>query len=371
MSNRIDSSDVQVNTSPRNVAPIVRPPMSAVQEVTPARSVYDLAHDEFPSISTTFIGAPLAVGSVSTGSVAETLENIGFAIGAKLHERRRASADGYTDRTIARSLLRRLISENNAVSAAELTSLQDRFPYDGKLDTTLDAMRESGMTAGERALLLCTMLHEGRLAGTERERGEEELNAILQQSEWALELFACLEFGRTRPGELAELRSLYQSASAKRKRLSEWFHEFRRLRDRSRKLKALIRALAFELSAQGPAMDVHLSAVVTDLKRILQFLGLEDHCERLARRLNMSDTDSDSLMETLLECVDQGWIGADWLTTRFHATARTESDRYRYAKGLMDLIKMMPNDCFDDASQRESLQNALAEYLEKIADAEF
>ncbi|HEY4262092.1 MAG TPA: TyeA family type III secretion system gatekeeper subunit [Schlesneria sp.] len=372
MITRIDPSDANANSAPPRISASASAPADAVEEIIPARSVYELSHSGFAKIPTNFNGAPLTVGNLSGESVAETLENISFSLGTRLHERRRGSGsgEGYADRTIARTLLQQLIKENSPVSAPDLDCLRDRFQYDGHLEATLDAIRQAGLSSGEKALILSIMLDDGKLVGADRKLAEGELDSILRQNDWALELFACLEFGQSGLSGLSELRQLYQRAISTRKRLSEWFQEFRRLRDRSRKLKTIIHALAFELSAQGPAMDVHLAAVITDLRRILQFLGLEDHCDRLARRLDMHDTNGDSLMQTLLECVEQGWVGADWVATRAQAAASAECDRYRYARGLIDLIKMMPDDCFDDTGQRETILTAFAEYAERVADAE-
>ncbi|MFW8695695.1 hypothetical protein ACOI9Y_34530, partial [Mesorhizobium japonicum] len=94
---------------------------------------------------------------------------------------------------------------------------------------------------------------------------------------------------------------LYQRATSRRPRLLQWFEEFRKLQDRQRKLKALIRTLAFELSAEGPATGSQLGAVISDLKRILLFLGMEDHCHRAARTLDIDGVDGDAVVQTLLE----------------------------------------------------------------------
>ncbi|AOJ07279.1 type III secretion system gatekeeper subunit SctW [Burkholderia mayonis] len=368
MLNRIDPAAAQANTA---ATPAGAGTASAqtVQQIVPPQSAHELAQRELADAPIDFGGAPLDAAGVPGVSFAETLEDIGFAVGARFREPRRGAADGRAERPRARSMLQQLIRQIGAVSAAELAELRQRIPGVDALDDPADAMRDAGFNAGEIALLLGSMLEEGKLSGMRRKRAEDALAAILDGDEWALQLFARLEFGHAGRTGFAELRRLYQRAADRQKRLTEWFDEFRRLRDRGRKLKTLIRALAFELSAQGPAMDAHLAAVITDLKRILQFLGVEDHCERAARMLDARDVDADALLQSLVACVEQSWISAGWLAARTDAVIRDDARRYRYAKTMLELVKLLPSDCFDDADQRDAILGAFAEHLEALVDA--
>ncbi|AOJ71467.1 MULTISPECIES: type III secretion system gatekeeper subunit SctW [Burkholderia] len=368
MLNRIDPAAAQASAAatPAGAGAASAQP---VQRIVPPQSAHELAQRELADAPLDFGGAPLEAAGVSGESFAETLEDIGFAIGARFREPRRGAADGRPDRPRARSMLHQLIKQIGAVSAAELAELRERIPGVDELDDAADAMRDAGFNAGEIALLLGAMLEEGKLSGMRRKRAEDALAAILDGDEWALQLFARLEFGVAGRAGLSELRRLYQRAAARQKRLTEWFDEFRRLRDRRRKLKTLIRALAFELSAQGPAMDAHLAAVITDLKRILQFLGVEDHCARAADALNAPGVDADVLLQSLVECVEQSWISAGWLAERTGAAIRDDAFRYRYAKAMQELVKLLPVDCYEDAGQRDAILGAFAEHLEALADA--
>ncbi|KVN03476.1 secretion protein [Burkholderia sp. MSMB1552] len=367
MMNRIDPAAGRPAPSVTPAGPSATP---IAREIVPAGSALDLAQEALADLPHDFDTMPPELAGVSAESFAETLEDIGFVVGTRLRETRRAQAGGSTDRPRTRAMLQQLIRQIGAVSAAQLDDLRRRMPGIDELEDVGDAMRAAGMNDGEMALLLGAMLEEGKLSGARRRRAEARLAAVLSGDEWALQLFAHLEFGRAGQAGLAQLRQLYQRATARERRLTQWFDEFRRLPDRRRKLKTLIRALAFELSSEGPAMDVRLAAVITDLKRILQFLGIEDHCGRCADSLRAADVDGDALIAALLEIVEQSWLSAAWLDAQTRRMMPDATLRYRHAKGMMELVKLLPDDCFDDADQRTTILDAFGEHLEALSDAQ-
>jgi type III secretion system YopN/LcrE/InvE/MxiC family regulator len=366
MMNRIDPPVARPTPA---VTPTGPAAPSLAREIVPANSALELAGEALADLPLDFSQMPRELAGVSAESFAETLEDIGFVVGSRLREPRRTQADGSTDRPRTRAMLQQLIRQIGAVSGAQLDDLKRRLPGLDELEDAGDAMRAAGMNDGEMALLLGAMLEEGKLSGARRRQAEARLATVLSGDEWALQLFAHLEFGRTHQG-LSELRQIYQRAAARERRLTQWFDEFRRLPDRRRKLKTLIRALAFELSAEGPAMDARLAAVITDLKRILQFLGIEDHCGRCADGLRAAQVDGDALIAALLEIVEEAWLSAAWLDAHTKRMIAAPTLRYRYAKGMMELIKLLPDDCFDDTDQRATILDAFGEHLEALIDAQ-
>ena len=367
--NRIDPAAPQLAPPPSAAAAgPVAPPLA--REIVPAGAALDLAQDALADQPLDFGNMPRDSAAVSAGSFAETLEDIGFAVGTRMREPRRSQASGSAERPRRRSMLQQLVRQIGSVSATQLDDLRRRIPELDELEDAGDAMRAAGMNDGELALLLGAMLEEGKLSGARHRHAETRLATVLSGNEWALQLFSHLEFGRTGHAGLAALRQLYQRAATQERRLTQWFDEFRRLPDRQRKLKTLIRALAFELSSEGPAMDTRLAAVITDLKRILQFLGIEDHCKRCADRLQAPDVDGDALIAALLDIIEQSWLSATWLDGQTQKMIRDASLRYHHAKGMMELVKLLPDDCFDDADQRTTILVAFGEHLEALIDAQ-
>lgn len=361
MLNKIDSQ-VAISTT--------QPPTSRAVQIEPAQSVLELARSELETTAPDWTEMPITPGDIQSDAMTETLEDIGFALGSRLRNPRQVTtaSDGKIERPRPRAMLHRLVKQINAVSPAQLNELKRRLP---DLEDILDidnAMRAAEFDAGEQALLLAALLANKRMSSAHRKRLEAALATVMDSDEWALCLFSRLEFGAASRQSLSELRQLYQRAASHQTRLAQWFAEFRRLQDRQRKLKTLIRALAFELSANGPALEVHLGAVIADLKRVLHFLGLEDQCQRVAQSLHLSEVDGDTLLEELLEIVQQTWIQSDWLAERTQHRVPDSTRYYSYARHLAELVKLMPEDCFDDNDQREIILNAFSDYLTQLAE---
>jgi type III secretion system YopN/LcrE/InvE/MxiC family regulator len=281
--------------------------------------------------------------------------------------------DEKNERLRARTMLCQLI-ETQTVVKTYLDNLQRRVPQLEVAEDPLAAMREAGLNAGEMALLLSMMLLYWKLTGKRRKSLEDALLTVLSDEGWAVQLFASLEFGEVSNQGLPELRRLYQRAATRDLTLLKWFDEFRGLKDRKRKLKTLIRALAFELSAgEADRDEVHLAAIIGDLRRILQFFSIEEPCQRIADFLTdagASQLDSDGIMRELLETVQQPWVHADWLADRTGFLVPQGMVRYGFARRMAELVKELPAPCFEDEEQRATIQAAYAEYLDKLADQE-
>ncbi|MDL4454943.1 type III secretion system gatekeeper subunit SctW [Klebsiella michiganensis] len=337
-------------------------------QISPAQSVLALAQSELQT------EAPLFdVGFPDADAIQEAQENIGFMMGAMLGRRGAAGQSGTIERPRSRNMLQKLAKQVDDVAPDKIEELRHRIPGVEKIEEIedlLDSLRRHGFDAGEIALLLAAMLNEKGISDTRRKRLERALDQIMAQDEWALLLFGRLEFGTLTPGALAELRRLYQRAASQNSGLVYWFNQFRQLSDRRRKLKALIRALSFELSAESGITDIRLAAVITDLKRILQFLTLEDHCQRLADRLDIADITGERIGETLLEIIQQSWVYVDWLDGLITGQLPAGQNRYGYARGLMELARLLPETCFEDVEQRETVLSAFVEYQEQLADEE-
>lgn len=342
--------------------------LQAANQISPAQSVLALAQSELATEAPLFDG-----GFPDADAVQEAQENIGFMVGGMLGRRGAAGQSGPSERPRARNMLQRLAKQVSDVAPDQIEELRHRIPGVEKIeevDDLLDSMRRNGFDAGEMALLLASMLNEKGISDIRRKRLECGLDLTMEDEEWALLLFGRLELGSLTPSALAELRRLYQRAASERSGLVYWFNQFRKLNDRRRKLKTLIRALAFELSAESGTTDIRLAAVITDLKRILQFLTLEDHCQRLATRLAISDITGERVGETLLEIIQQSWVYVDWLDGLISGQLPDGQSRHTYARGLMELARLLPENCFEDQEQRETVLSAFLEYQEQLADEE-
>ncbi|MEA3121611.1 MAG: hypothetical protein QOH33_1166, partial [Paraburkholderia sp.] len=164
------------------------------------------------------------------------------------------------------------------------------------------------------------------------------------------------------------LRELYRRASAQRPRLAQWFFELRGLHQRKRKLKTLIRALAFELSAKGFATGPQLAAVIGDLKRILQFLSMEDQCVRLARSSSIEGLDGDTVMALLIEAIQESWLHANWIAERTSLITTDQARQCAFVMRLNEVVKLLPSECFVDDDQKDAVLFAFSACLDMLAE---
>ncbi|MEX3956745.1 type III secretion system gatekeeper subunit SctW [Trinickia sp. EG282A] len=329
----------------------------------PANSVFEIAQNELSSNPGEFASLQASLSGIDKASYTETVEDIGFAIGARARESR-ALKEGRADKTRAKAMLGKLAE----VATEHADELRARVPEIEQSPAPYDEMRRAKFDAGEMALVLAACLGGGKLDEKARRRLEDALSTVMESEEWVLLLFNHLEFGAAGRAGLTELRELYRRASAQRPRLAQWFEQLRGLADRKRKLKTLIRALAFELSAEGPATGAQLAAVIGDLKRILQFLGMEDHCERLARSLHSADVDGDTVLGLLIDAVQEVWLDKSWIADRTGALINDETQQYVLVQRLNEVAKLLPDDCFNDGDQRDTMLEAFSGCLDMLAD---
>ena len=263
-----------------------------------------------------------------------------------------------------------MLQKVGTLAADQADELHLRVPEIDDAADPYDEMRRRGFDIGEMALLLGARLARKDLPIEARQRLERALATVMANDDWALQLFNRLEFGATGRAAFAELRMLYQRAAVLQPQLGQWFAQLRGLKDRKRKLKTLIRALAFELSAEGPVTDLRLAGVITDLKRILHFLGMEEHCEQLARSLTQESVAGDDVLGVVIEIVQQPWLHAEAIAQHARALIRHEASRYPLAARLKELVKLLPGECFEDEMQRTGILEVFGEYLSQLADEE-
>ncbi len=338
-------------------------PLSGASQAFPANSAFELAQGELNSNPGEFASFTVSSSSIDKASYVETIEDIGFAIGARTRDSR-ALREGRVDKSRAKAMLGKLAE----VATEHADELRARVPGIEQSPAPYDEMRRAKFDAGEMALVLAACLRGGKLDEKARRRLEDALSAVMESEEWVLLLFNRLEFGATGRSGLAELRHLYRRASMQRPRLAQWFQELRGLGNRKRKLKTLIRALAFELSAEGLAVGAQLAAVIGDLKRILHFFGMEDHCDRLAGTLDIAGMDGNALLGLLIDAVQESWLDKSWIEDRASKLVDDDAHQYPLVQGLKEIVKLLPDDCFNDEDQQETLLDAFSGCLDMLAE---
>ncbi|CAM3453378.1 TyeA family type III secretion system gatekeeper subunit [Rouxiella silvae] len=78
----------------------------------------------------------------------------------------------------------------------------------------------------------------------------------------------------------------------------------------------------------------------------------------------------DRITEELLEIVQQSWVYSDWLYDRASKLLPEGQSHHGYARRMVGLVKMLPELCFEDIEQRETVLQAFNDYQERLADEE-
>ncbi|MBT2869684.1 TyeA family type III secretion system gatekeeper subunit [Chromobacterium violaceum] len=294
----------------------------------------------------------------------ETQEELGFALGGRLRDNRRAGPA--QDNARGRVLAAKLVAELGTVEAATLDGVLDG-PQDWmRSPRMLDALRQRHEDPGQMALCLAAWLARGKLDAKQRSRLEQALLELSADEGMALSLFGALNFGPVTPGLRQELAGLYRKASAPRQKLSQWLQSLGAGEKRSQQLKTMLQVLAFELSISGqPIVGSHLAAVIGDLKQLLRLLGLEAHCEQAAAGLALEGVDGETLLRALVTLLEQAWAAADSVG---EALPPVPEQQYRLARTLSRLLQLLPDECFADDGHKEQLMSAAQEWMDRHAD---
>jgi type III secretion system TyeA family effector delivery regulator len=233
------------------------------------------------------------------------------------------------------------------------------------------AMRKASLHPAAMALLLAAMaqVHNGR----KRSRLEQELDGLLAAgSDWELTMLGWIEFGPMNRELAAQMKSLYQRSSLVREGLAKFFDQLLGVGERRRKIKVLIRALGAELAGldDDPPEGARLADTVRDLKRLLMFLGCEEHCARIAASMRSAPVDADAVLRILIRMIDQFWLYPEWIENEARALSLDEDDVFRLARRFLGLTKLLAEPCFRDQDQRKQVVEALEGFITTRADEE-
>lgn len=299
------------------------------------------------------------------GALRETEEDLAFALGGRIRDPRRGP--GSQDGVRPRVLMQKLVDEVAAVEAVELDRLLAEPSDWMHAPHLLAALQAQTPDPGRAALQLAAWLARGRLEPRLRERLEAALAELAADDTLGLSLFGALEFGAPSAALRHELVRLYHRANARRQKLSEWFAALGEREGRKRKLRTMLRALAYDLSASGePIVGSHLAAVIGDLKQLLRLLGLEAYCDEAAEALAVPGVHGEALLMGVVNLAEQIWVSVESVVEALPALEDTH--HYRVAQALGRLVQRLPEECFEDAEQKAQLQTAIAEWRDRTAE---
>jgi type III secretion system TyeA family effector delivery regulator len=311
-------------------------------EITPAHSVLELAN--------------LELLEVRQNALEETMEEIGLSLGSRLKDQKSVDAE---ERNLRRQqLLVKLIAQLPG-SADSLS--QQNIPLDIDISLLAGKLRQGGASVGQQVLLLAAMLAHHKDNPLRRRGLSQLLDPLLENEGWEVELFGLLELGTEGSRSLSAVKQLFQhSIHQSELSVAEWFARVSRWPQRQQRIRVLMRAMAFDLSCQPPPKHgERLAASLYQLRRLLMFLGLEDHCCRMG---NACGVPGDVILSEVLAVVGQPWLFSHWLQPRIELMSGPNATARRgFIRRFYELFKLMPVDCFNDQEQQEQILTVLLE----------
>lgn len=290
--------------------------------------------------------AMLELEETSGAALNETLEEISMVLSGKLREMKNGNTTDHLQRR------RRVLVE--MLSAVDLPPLAERF------NAQQEGNELAEFNTSRTILALTAQLISSGLSPDQRKAKRKQLDDLLAQGGWEIELFGVLELDSLPPSSLEPLKRLFQQTLDEEAiSLSEWFQRIVKWPQRRQRVMVLLRAIAFELNTcTSPSQQQRLATVVSSLRRLLIFLGLENEC---FHQEALCELRPDCLLPLVIEIIGQRWLFDDWMLQQLDTLVPSIRIRQRLLHHLDALFILLPDVCFDDDEQREQILTVLHE----------
>lgn len=313
-------------------------------EVSPAHSVMALASLELLDLQQAVLGENLEM----------TMEGIGLSLGARLKDQKAAQTEERHQRRL--QLLVKMVAQ---LSDSAGTLLQQNIPLDIDIALLTSKLHQGDLSVGQQVLLLATLVANCKENPLRRRRLMQLLGSVLENEGWEIELFGLLELGTAGSRSLGPIKQLFQQSIYQSElSITEWFARISRWPQRQQRVRLLMRAMAFDLSCQPPPKHgERLAATLNQLRRLLMFLCLEDHCHDIGRACGI---EGDVVLWEVLAVVGQPWLFDNWLQPRIEMILGPDVNlRQKFVRRFYELFKLMPVECFNDQDQQVQILSIL------------
>jgi type III secretion system TyeA family effector delivery regulator len=298
----------------------------------------------------------------------ETMESMSLVMGSRL---RQNSGRKNSDRDRSNQLQDTLMRWVPKVEGQRLVELVMRFPMLGAGGRDpIAEMQQGGVPNGAMVLLLASLLGDPRLDHKRRRRLEDALARLLEDETIGVDVFAWLELGALNKNDLLPLRQLIQRTRQEDddgEGMAGWFAKVKEWPDRRARLRVLIRALALDLKPDGDYQSVRIVNAITELKRLLLFFSMEDHCASVAFSVGIPP---EQMLSEVLLLLEQSWIYPDWITSRITAMGLADGAVFIWVRRMLELLRFIPSPCFQDEEQCDQLIEAFTQLQEQQENQE-
>ena len=291
----------------------------------------------------------------------DTLEDLSLALGSRLKNIKGDAAK--SEEEIRNNLLQEIAEQSDI----EVPGLET-----GDTDTLMAMLNNGDLPTENAILILSAWRGTGKLKGK-----HEDIDNLLQRlcesdPDWALKLFASMELGEVPASTLSTLQKVMERFQRPdedgAEKLWYWFEQVKEWPDRAKRLRVLLRTCALDLNCcLDESRKLQLSQVLFELKKLLLFLGIEDHAQRLA---NCSLVPQEQVLKMLITTIEQTWVAPEWVMQQLVSFDIPQSSQILYAGGLRDTMKLLPALCFLDEEQREQIIEAIAVCYDRLSDEE-
>lgn len=308
--------------------------------------------------------AVAALADVRAEALEETME--GLSLGLSRYKKQISSEKEPKD--LRFDALEKLMQQLGEEQSTSVNKLVEQFSGLGNSDKILAQLNGSGFDSGTIMCLLMALVMSGKLSESVRKKMKKALSELLATEGAEIALYAALEGISLDSSGLQALKQLYQQAARGDSGLAKWFDMLRHLPDRRQKLSVLLRALSEPLNDQAAARNmIKVVAVVADLRRLLIFLTLEDHCNVLARATQL---EGDEVLTLTLQLIEQSWVYPQWLDERIGKLSLLPARRISFLRRWRELVSIISLDCFREEEQKEHTEEAMLTLLDEWCEQE-
>lgn len=293
----------------------------------------------------------------------DTVEDLSLALGSRFKDLKNKADKTTTD------------PRNDALEQlAEGADLSMHNIAPGDVDTLMSLLSQDQIPLDQALLLMASWLGREGIDAKKRKTLSDKMTELMDANpQWALEMFASIELGaisQEAMGPLLQVMQRYQQQEEREdtQGMWEWFEQIQHWPQRKERIRVLLRTLALELAVcTDEAQKDRLIATLLDLKKLLLFLGIEDHSRRLAQAHGLNP---ELVMEEILKTVEQTWINVDWITQRLRALNIYDEEVIPYLGRFKDVLKFLPGLCFLDEEQRMEILEAFTMLYDHLSEDE-
>jgi len=306
---------------------------------------------------------------IRQSSLMETMESMSLVMGGRVRQSggRKETVTSRSDQL--QDMLLRWVPRVEGQRLAELVERFSMLGADG--EDPLAKMQQGGVPDGAMVLLLASLLGNGRLDQKRRRRLEDALATLLEDDAITINALAWLEPDVMASGDLLPLRQLYQRARREDEEhpqgMLTWFKEIQEWPDRRARLRVLIRALALDLKRHADNQPVRVASAIGELKRLLLFFSMEDHCAFVAQSVNIAE---EYMLSDVLLLLEQSWIYPDWIASRMAKMDLSGDRAFIWIRRMLELLRFIPGPCFLDEEQCDQLIDAFTQLQEQLENQE-